>query len=153
MLNLSLGPAKRAVLFFQNSPSVSTTTLGITSFSTSQFVWRAGLQFISSSHTYQECTHSMHMLNTVCIHITRNVLPTLKSSSTKKSQPIKSKNPRRQSNLDLTAKKHWLMICRMRFWISGRKKVVHQASERFYDFCINGWFVSLQLIKVPHYCI
>lgn len=34
------------------SPSVSTTTAGITSFRTSQLVCRAGLEFISSSHTW-----------------------------------------------------------------------------------------------------
>lgn len=36
------------------SPRVSTTTRGTTSFRTSQLVCRAGLEFISSSHTWAQ---------------------------------------------------------------------------------------------------
>lgn len=39
------------------SPRVSMTTPGITSFRTSQLVCRAGLEFISSSHTWAQ--HSL----------------------------------------------------------------------------------------------
>jgi len=39
------------------------------------------------------------------------IYPTLKSSSTRKSHPIRSKNPRRHSSLWRTAWKQWSRIC------------------------------------------
>lgn len=108
-----------------SSPSVSTTMLGITSFSTSQFVWRAGLQFISNSHTYQDHTKTSSTHTGCWTLITTQIFkigaPTLKSSSIMKSQPIKSNKPSRQCSLDLTAKKHCVMICCIRFWYVERK--------------------------------
>lgn len=74
-----------------------------------------------------------HLLTSdLCSDIT---LPTLKSSSTMKSQPIRSKRPRRRSSLDLTAKKHCVMICCIRLW----RKKIHQQ-------CISNisYFLSLK---------
>lgn len=75
-------------------------------------------------------TWRSHKLNTgLTSHIQK---PTLKSTSTMKSQPIKSKSPRRQSNLDFTAKKHWVMICCMRFWCMKKENTSVYTSQ---DHC------------------
>lgn len=116
-------------LYNFNSPSISTTVLGMT-FSTSQLVWRAGLQLISNSQTYlspwrhiYSIKHEQqHSLIQICNY--KSNFLTLKSASTMKSQPIRLKKPSRRSNLDLTANKQWVMICCMCFWWM-EKSMIH----------------------------
>lgn len=89
--------------------------------------------------TRKDVTITHTLTSDLCSDVT---LPTLKSSSTMKSQPNRSKRPRRRSSLDLTAKKHCVMICCMRLW----RQKIHCSACQPYQYISNISY-SLQLLS------
>lgn len=77
--------------------------------------------------TWQHDQHIHHVQHRS--PFTLKLAPTLKCSSIRKSQPIKSKKPSWQRNLDLTASKQCVMICCICFWCMKGKASSQSAIQ------------------------